>query len=257
MFERYTERARRVIFMARIEASQFGSRTIEPEHMLLGLLREDPNFINRFKGEGSVQAIRDELAGGLPVLERTDMAKDLPLSAESKWILAHAAEEAERLNHRHIGTEHLLLAMLRIEKSAAAQTLRNHGIQLEAAREHLRQGPVVDDTTGRRPLIAQVKHGILNVLPAAGYPESNLPKGGVVPDAETAKRIAEAIWIPMFGEETVAAQKPFNAELKFTTWIVNGSGDPEKALFAFILRADARVLSVGRGDGKWRKDSGS
>jgi hypothetical protein len=74
-----------------------------------------------------------------------------------------------------------------------------------------------------------------------------LPKPGVVPDAETAKTIAEAIWLPVYGPETITSQMPLRAELKFNVWIVTGSGAPEGLLFAFILQADGRILSVGRG----------
>ncbi|HZD07248.1 MAG TPA: Clp protease N-terminal domain-containing protein, partial [Candidatus Limnocylindrales bacterium] len=62
MFERYTEKARRVIFFARYEASQFGSPYIETEHLLLGLLREDKALTNRFlRGQGKVEAIRKQI----------------------------------------------------------------------------------------------------------------------------------------------------------------------------------------------------
>ena len=74
-----------------------------------------------------------------------------------------------------------------------------------------------------------------------------LPKSGVVPDAATAIQIAEAVWKPMYGAETIASQTPFEAKLNHNVWIVIGSGAPETALFAFILQADGRILSVGRG----------
>src|SRR6187402_49071 len=114
MFERYTERARRVIFFARYEASQFGSTTIETEHLLLGLIREDKNLTNRFlRSSSSIENIRKEIEGRTTIREKVSTSIDLPLSNECKRILAYANEEAERLNHRHIGTEHLLLGILR------------------------------------------------------------------------------------------------------------------------------------------------
>src|SRR5438874_4802871 len=136
MFERYTERARRVIFFARYEASQYGSTTIETEHFLLGLLREDLNITKRF-GSGSAEDIRGEINARTTIREKTSTAMDLPLSNESKRILAYAAEEAERLNHRHIGTEHLLLGILREDKCMAAQILTGRGLRLDAIREEL------------------------------------------------------------------------------------------------------------------------
>src|SRR6516165_8774701 len=98
MFERYTERARRVIFFARYEASQFGSASIETEHMLLGILREDPNVVSRFTGETcEARHISDEIATRLPVREKIHTSIDLPLSLESKRVLANAADQAQTL----------------------------------------------------------------------------------------------------------------------------------------------------------------
>ena len=97
MFERYTERARRVIFFARYEASQFGSTTIETEHLLLGLIREDKNLTNRFlRNSSSIESIRKEIEGRTTIREKVSTSIDLPLSNECKRILAYAAEEAER-----------------------------------------------------------------------------------------------------------------------------------------------------------------
>src|SRR5919197_2763461 len=138
MFERYTERARRVIFFARYEASQFGSLDIETEHLLLGLLREDKALTNRvLRSHASVESIRQQIEGHTTVREKVSTSVDLPLSNESKRVLAYAAEEAERLNHKHIGTEHLLLGLLREEKCFAAEILTKRGIRLSTIREEL------------------------------------------------------------------------------------------------------------------------
>src|SRR5215471_14054192 len=122
MFERYTEKARRVIFFGRYEASQFGSPYIETEHVLLGLLREDKALTNRFL-RSQAEAIRKQIEDHTTVREKVPTSVDLPLSNESKRVLAYAAEEAERLSHKHIGTEHLLLGLLREEESFAARIL--------------------------------------------------------------------------------------------------------------------------------------
>src|SRR5919106_3491850 len=151
MFERYTERARRVIFFARYEASQFGSTTIETEHLLLGLIREDKNLTNRFlRNHSSIESIRKEIEGRTTIREKVSTSIDLPLSNECKRILAYAAEEAERLNHRHIGTEHLLLGILREEKCVAAEILHERGLRLNAIREELARS-VVDRQTLVKP----------------------------------------------------------------------------------------------------------
>ena len=113
MFERYTEKARRVIFFARYEASQFGSPYIETEHLLLGLLREDKTLANRFlRSHAAVDSIRKQIEGHTTIREKVSTSVDLPLSHECKRVLAYGAEEAERLSHKHIGTEHLLLGLL-------------------------------------------------------------------------------------------------------------------------------------------------
>jgi ATP-dependent Clp protease ATP-binding subunit ClpC len=138
MFERYTEKARRVIFFARYEASQFGSPYIETEHLLLGLLREDKALTNRFlRSHASVESIRKQIEGHTTIREKVSTSVDLPLSNECKRVLAYAAEEAERLSHKHIGTEHLLLGLLREEKCFAAEILHERGLKLLQIREEL------------------------------------------------------------------------------------------------------------------------
>lgn len=139
MFERYTEKARRVIFFARYEASQFGAPAIEAEHILLGLMREDKGLTNRFfrHAQASIESIRKEIEGRTILREKISTSVDLPLSAEAKRVLAYAAEESERLQHRHIGTEHLLLGLLREEKSVAAEILHERGLRLNSVREEL------------------------------------------------------------------------------------------------------------------------
>src|SRR6266481_4203448 len=142
MFERYTERARRVIFFARYEASQYGSPYIETEHLLLGLLREDRALAKWFPGESIVASgIRTEIEGQTTQRERISTSVDLPLTEECKKALTLAAEESERLARRYIETEHLLLGMLRVEGSLAANLLRKRGLKPEAIREQLAKAP--------------------------------------------------------------------------------------------------------------------
>ena len=135
MFERYEEKSRRVIFFARYEAAQFGSPHIETEHILLGLMREDKDLAGRFLGSSaSVEAIRRQIENHTQRHEKLRTSVDLPLSHESKRVLAYGAEEAERMNHRRIGTQHLLLGLLREEKSFAADMLYERGLRLPQVR---------------------------------------------------------------------------------------------------------------------------
>ncbi|HVF67330.1 MAG TPA: ATP-dependent Clp protease ATP-binding subunit [Pyrinomonadaceae bacterium] len=153
MFERYTEKARRVIFFARYEASQFGAPAIEPEHLLLGLMREDKTLTARFlaRAQTSLEAIRKEIEGRAPLREKISTSVELPLAPETKRVLAFAHEESDRLQHRHIGTEHLLLGLLREERSMAAEILYDRGLRLNAVREE------VSRQAGADPRAAQKK----------------------------------------------------------------------------------------------------
>src|SRR5579871_6726383 len=148
MFERYTEKARRVIFFARYEASAFGSPYIETEHLLLGLLREDKTLSSRFlQPPASEESIRKHIEGHTIIREKVSTSVDLPLSNECKRVLAYAAEEAERMGHRHIGTEHLLLGIMREERSMGAEVLRIMGAPgLTEVRKSISKSPIRDES---------------------------------------------------------------------------------------------------------------
>ena len=227
MFERYTERARRVIFFARFEASQFGSMTIETEHFLLGLIREDKNLTNRFlRNDSHIDSIRREIEGRTIIREKVSTSNDLPLSNECKRILAYAAEEAERLNHRHIGTEHLLLGILREEKSIAAEILRERGLRLDTIREELSRAVVYRQGTGE---------------PA----HSDVPvKDAMVPDVATARLIAKAIWTAAYSADVAAIQGALQVNMNRGNWQIIGG-----PLFAIIRSLDGKVLAMGRNEG--------
>jgi hypothetical protein len=169
MFERFTERARRVIFFARYEASSYGSMSIETEHFLLGLLREDKNVMNRFLGSASsAESIRTQIEKHITVRPKASTSIGLPLTDECKRILKHAAEEAEALGHRIVGTEHLLLGILRESDCLAARLLIETGVQLERIREELRKttpsserSPEIDLPPADHPSI----HALVDQLP--------------------------------------------------------------------------------------------
>ncbi len=138
MFERYTERARRVIFFARYEASQYGSAYIESEHLLLGLLREDRALAKWFPGEKNVAAeIRADIERRITRGERISTSVEVPLTAECKKILNLAGETAEKLGHRWVETEHLLIGILRVEASMAAQILFARGLKPDPVQDEL------------------------------------------------------------------------------------------------------------------------
>src|SRR5207249_8363017 len=92
-------------------------------------------FFNR--SQASIESIRKEIEGRTILRERISTSVDLPLSVEAKRVLAFAAEESERLGNRHIGTEHLLLGLLREENSIAAEILYERGLRLSDIRQDL------------------------------------------------------------------------------------------------------------------------
>lgn len=133
MFQRYTEPARRTIFFARYHASEFGSSTIETEHLLLGLLRED-KALKATLSDSQIQSILDEVEQRSKKVAKISTSVDLPLSPACKRVLAYAAEEADRLNHSEIECGHLVLGLLR-EQSLATDLLRKNGIELSGYRD--------------------------------------------------------------------------------------------------------------------------
>lgn len=138
MFERYTEKARRVIFFARYEASQYGSSYIDTEHILMGLLTEDYALAREFLGPNDLGAqIRAEVEKAIKRGKPFPTNVEVPLSAESKTLLDLATEEADRLAQKHVGTEHLLLGILRLKDSLAAKLLMARGAKPGAIREQI------------------------------------------------------------------------------------------------------------------------
>ena len=142
MFKRYTERARRVIFWSRYIASQRGCPEIEVEHLLLGLLREDMDLAERFFGSPwAVESVWRRVDQSRPAGEKTLGPGDLPLSGEGKRALALAAEEADQVSNKSIGTGHLLLGLLREEKCLATEILDERCVRLESTRKELARAP--------------------------------------------------------------------------------------------------------------------
>jgi ATP-dependent Clp protease ATP-binding subunit ClpC len=131
----FTERVRKVLAMAREEASRLHHEYVGTEHILLGLIRE---------GEGVAATVLQNLNVDLEEIQqkieetvkkgKAPQASDLPYTSRAKKVLELAMAEARDLNHSYVGTEHLLLGLLREEKGIAAQVLADAGINLDAAR---------------------------------------------------------------------------------------------------------------------------
>jgi len=139
MFEKYNEKARRALFFARYEASKLGSRVIESEHILLGILREGEETVSEIFRRFQVKPedIRREIEGERVFVERISSTAELPLSEESKKILAYASHEAESMLHSTVGSEHLLIGLLRVEGCTAMRILAQHGFDVYTVREEV------------------------------------------------------------------------------------------------------------------------
>ena len=137
MFEKYNEKARRALFFARYEASKLGSKVIESEHLLLGILREGEDIIKEIFARFNVKPedVRREIEGDRIFVERISSTAELPLSEESKKILAYASHEAESMMHPYVGTEHLLIGLLRVDGCVAGRLLTARGFNLYGVRE--------------------------------------------------------------------------------------------------------------------------
>jgi len=136
MFERYSEKARRLIFFARYEASVLGSPYIQPEHLLLGFLREDKSLTHQLLSRADPDAIRKQIEARSPKRDKISTTVDLPLDADSMRVLTLAAEEAQASGE--IGTGHLLLGILHLESNFAAEILRGYGLSLDTVRQEVR-----------------------------------------------------------------------------------------------------------------------
>ncbi|HPA79931.1 MAG TPA: ATP-dependent Clp protease ATP-binding subunit [Thermoanaerobaculales bacterium] len=132
---------RRSLFFARYEASRSSSRAIGTEHLLLGMLREaDPVLTGLLERPGgNLKELRQELLGDRLALDRVSTSPDLPLAEDTKKSLAFAVHEAESMGHSSVGTEHLLLGLLRVEACTAARYLSAHGFDLFQLREEVVQ----------------------------------------------------------------------------------------------------------------------
>jgi ATP-dependent Clp protease ATP-binding subunit ClpC len=136
MFERYDPSARRAVFFARFAASQGGNPAIESEHLLLGLIREAGPVFARLAPSLSIEGLRAKIPRKI-IVENPSMRIHMPLSTECKRILSYSAEEANDMDHRYIGPEHLLLAILRENTCFAGRLLAEMDVQLERVRQQM------------------------------------------------------------------------------------------------------------------------
>ncbi|MBI4231534.1 MAG: AAA family ATPase, partial [Planctomycetes bacterium] len=139
MYERFTDRARKALNLARQEAQRFNHQYIGTEHLLLGLVKEGSgvaaNVLESF--EVDLKKLRHEIEKLVQPGPDTVAVGSPPLTPRTKKVLDYALEEARSLGHGYIGTEHLLLGLLRETEGVAAQVLLNLNLKLEDVRERV------------------------------------------------------------------------------------------------------------------------
>ncbi len=145
MWQRYTERARRVILLGQEEAGKMNSSHVGTEHLLLGLIRHPDCSGARVLQQMSVSldGVREQVVAQMAPATQA-FGGEPKLTPKAKRVLELAADEARRLRHNYIGTEHLLLALLREKDGLAATVLRQLNLNLEKVRSQVTE--YLDDT---------------------------------------------------------------------------------------------------------------
>jgi hypothetical protein len=175
MWQRFTERARRIVFFAQEEAARLGENYVGTEHLLLGLVRESDSVGSRILDHLGISLgrIRQEIER--QVTRGTgNLGQDMQLTPRAKRVIDLAYEEARQLNNNYIGTEHLLLGMVREGDGLAARVLTKLGATLERVRQQVWQMQEQEgNQTGSR--IALPRKGDLGILRGIeGHPNVEL-----------------------------------------------------------------------------------
>ncbi len=141
MFERFTEHARHVMALANREAQLFGHEYIGTEHILWGLAKEVSGVAAAVLAHFDVdlKPLRKEVETLLENQPHKDTVEALPQSQSAKDVVKYAIEEVRTLHHNYIGTEHLLLGLMRDSEMVSAQILANLGLNLDAVRDEVRK----------------------------------------------------------------------------------------------------------------------
>src|ERR1700728_3053671 len=139
MYERFTDRARKVMQLANQEAQRFNHEYIGTEHILLGLVKEGSGVAANVLKNLDIDLRKIRLEVEKIVQSGPDMVTmgKLPQTPRAKKVIEYSIEEARNLNHNYVGTEHLLLGLLREQEGVAAQVLMNLGLKLEDVREEV------------------------------------------------------------------------------------------------------------------------
>jgi ATP-dependent Clp protease ATP-binding subunit ClpA len=141
MYERFTDRARKVMQLANQQAQRFNHEYIGTEHILLGLIKEGSGVAANVLKNLDVDLRKIRLEVEKLVQSGPDMVTmgKLPQTPRAKKVIEYSMEEARNPNHNYVGTEHILLGLLREQEGVAAISLMNLGLTLEAVREEVRK----------------------------------------------------------------------------------------------------------------------
>ncbi len=159
MFERFTERARKVIILAREEAIRLGHNFVGTEHLLLGLVREGDGLATAIlkKLNVNLTTLKGEVEKIVSVGSQVSPAGEVPFTPQAKKVLEYAISEARSMGHNYIGTEHLLLGLIREGEGIASLVLRDFGVTIPAAKaqaqELLGEQATKATGTGRTPAL--------------------------------------------------------------------------------------------------------
>jgi hypothetical protein len=272
MFERYTDRARKVMALANQAAHLLNHESIGSEHILLGLLREGSGVgANVLKNmDLSLPAVRAEVErlvkGGSDAIPEGK----LPQNVQAKKVLELATNEALNLNHNYVGTEHLLLGLLGQHDGVAAQTLRNFGLKLEDVREEvlnlLGAGVEIDDEDelealksrfAAHPVILELQAHIesLSIEKEKAIKAVNYEDAARLRDQENALRTKLDSFLralakdPTLGQPELRGLTNFGAEMRCLAYRCMRPKELDSAVQAVM--ADKPVLIVGgRGTGR-------
>ncbi len=180
MFDRFTERARKVIILAKEEAKRFNHDYIGTEHILLGLIKEGESVAAAvLQNLGlSLDTIRLEVEKLVQFGPSTIVSGDIPFTPKAKKVIELAMDEARRLGHNYIGTEHLLLGLIKEGEGVASHVLMNVGLDLN-----------------------KVRAEVIKLLGSTTPGQGGGPGGGVVPPAGAAKSKTKTPALDAFGRD--------------------------------------------------------
>jgi len=237
---RYTEEARRAIFFAQYEANQLRSALVETEHLLLGVLRETPALLKRF--QISEACIRNLIAPSVSLGARasTDLS-NMPLTDESKAVFSFAEQEAGRMGAQYVGTEHLLVGLLRDEGHRAARILRTCGANFETIREELETAP--HQPLPREALMMRVRDELAKIVASVSgqsSPSSESADGSTSRDGNFGERVRRACFFARY--EASQFQSPL-VETEHLLLGILREGVPRMELFvpAAISKESLRI----------------